>query len=457
MGNVVIVTHWLDGDVIPFVRIGKELKKRGHSVTLITHCYFEEMAKKAGIGFRAWDTPEEYALLVEEMKQNKTGDSKANNYSYESNEFRQRYESIDVRLKEFGIVSECCGKPDTVILCKNRSSIAAYLVAEKYKLPLAVVMMNPTEVSSMLLYEQLEGKNDLPRLNELRKDVDLGAVNSWLQWESSAKMTLALWPKWYDSPDGEWPSEIEAVGFPFEDGKEAYKREIPAEFTEWLKHNPNPVVITGGTTKCINEKFYESSIAACGIAGYPTIVLSRFAEFIPKELPKNVKWFEYLPLDLILPYISVLIHHGGMGTLTGALAAGIPQLILPCYVDRPYNATLIKKLGAGDFLYPANWQPEKIAAMIGELQDEKVRENCRQYVLKMKSNSGITTVADRVEQMMKDKKFVYSINSEYRMPDMSSEKPQNTPRRENMKEPLRQLTQEQKARLLMNIRKREQR
>ena len=24
MSNVVVVTHWLDGDVIPFVRIGKE-------------------------------------------------------------------------------------------------------------------------------------------------------------------------------------------------------------------------------------------------------------------------------------------------------------------------------------------------------------------------------------------------------------------------------------------------
>ena len=51
MGNVVIVTHWLDGDVIPFIRIGKELKKRKHDVTLITHCHFEDAARKAGIDF----------------------------------------------------------------------------------------------------------------------------------------------------------------------------------------------------------------------------------------------------------------------------------------------------------------------------------------------------------------------------------------------------------------------
>ncbi|MBO4390478.1 MAG: glycosyltransferase, partial [Lachnospiraceae bacterium] len=215
MGNVVIVTHWLDGDVIPFIRIGKELKRRGHPVTLITHCYFEEMAKKAGLRFRSWDTPEEYAELVDEMQGNKTDSSKEKSYSYEASSFRQKYESIETRLKEYRIINECCDS-GTVILCKNRSSVAAYMVAEKNHLPLATVMMNPTEIPSMLLYEQLEGDHDLPRLNELRKDVELDAVDSWLQWESSAKMTLALWPEWYDGAGEGWPAKIETVGFPFE-------------------------------------------------------------------------------------------------------------------------------------------------------------------------------------------------------------------------------------------------
>lgn len=412
MGNVVIVTHWLDGDVIPFIRVGRELKRRGHDVTLITHCHFQEMAEMAGLSFRSWDTPEEYNILVESMQQNKTDDSQENHYSFSSSEFRQRYESNEIRLKEYNIVLSCC-RSDTVILCKNRSSIAAYLVAEKLGLSLGTVMMNPTEVKSMLLYEDIEGMNDLPRLNALRDSVGLPPIKSWLQWESSARMTLAFWPTWFDEADEEWPSTIETIGFPIEQGKEAYQREVPSDFQVWIEQHPNPIVITGGTTKCIHEDFYTNSIAACDQLGQPTVVLTQYREFLPEKLPDNVIWFDALPLDMILPQVSLLIHHGGMGTLSGALAAGVPQLILPCYVDRPYNATLIKKLGVGDYLYLANWQPEKIASLISQTCREEIISNCKKYMAIMKENSGVTIAADRVEQMMGNDQYRYSINLNY--------------------------------------------
>ena len=81
MGNVIVVTHWLDGDVVPYIRIAKELKRRGHNVKLITHCYFENMAKMAGLEFQAWDTPEEYAELVDLMETNK------NDHAFQSKKF----------------------------------------------------------------------------------------------------------------------------------------------------------------------------------------------------------------------------------------------------------------------------------------------------------------------------------------------------------------------------------
>lgn len=450
MGNVVIVTHWLDGDVIPFIRIGQELIRRGHEVILITHCYFEAMARSAGLAFEAWDTPEEYAAMVEAMSGNKVGKTEENNYSFATNSFRQQYESIETRLKEYNKIMKYCTKPGTVILCKNRSSIAAYLAAERCRLPLATVMMNPTEVMSMLVYEQMEGDNDLPRLNELRSDVDLEAVDSWLQWESSAKMTLALWPEWYDETGEDWPAPIEAVGFPLETGKETGKQEIPEQFAHWMEEHPNPIVISGGTTKCIDDHFYSSSIAACGLSGQPTVVLTRYRELLPPTMPDNVIWYDYLPLDRILPEVKLLVHHGGMGTLSGALMAGVPQLILPCYVDRPYNANLIKKLGVGDYLYLANWQPEKIKDMIVRLQAPEIRTSCIEYAKKMQLNCGITLAADRVEHLMTDTKYVYSINRQYK----NKVKPNGiyVGKEKRQKETLPKLTQEQRQRLLKRVR-----
>jgi len=72
-------------------------------------------------------------------------------------------------------------------------------------------------------------------------------------------------------------------------------------------------------------------------------LVTRYEELLPKELPDKVKWFRELPLNKIFPYTSAVIHHGGMGTLSGAIAAGVPQLVLPYYLDRPYNALCLKK------------------------------------------------------------------------------------------------------------------
>ena len=449
MGNVIVVTHWLDGDVVPYIRIAKELKRRGHNVKLITHCYFENMAKMAGLEFQAWDTPEEYAELVDLMETNKNDHAfQSKKFAYSLNEFRQKTENLEVRLREYKIVDECCQSPDTVFLCKSRSSVAAYLVAEKKKLPLATVVGYPSEVASMLLYDELEGQNDIGRLNELRGKLDLEPVDSWLQWESSAKMTMVLWPDWYDDSYVQWPTKIEAVGFPLEQGKEAFHRDVPEDLSTWLENNPNPILITGGTTKLIDKEFYTSSIEACRILGQPTILLCKYDEFIPKELPSNIVWYKYIPLDEIMPQISVLIHHGGIGTVTGGLATGTPQMILPCYTDRPYNATLIKELGAGDYLLPGNWQPEKIAEKITALQDKSFVENCRKYILKMQENRGITVAADRVEQMMNNDEYVYSINRNFRKQGKANGEC-CLPSNENTSEKRSGLTDRQKAMLLL--------
>ena len=44
------------GDVHPFVGVGRALQARGHEVFLITSAYFEDLVRRAGLGFRAMGT-----------------------------------------------------------------------------------------------------------------------------------------------------------------------------------------------------------------------------------------------------------------------------------------------------------------------------------------------------------------------------------------------------------------
>ncbi|MFP8960080.1 activator-dependent family glycosyltransferase [Streptomyces nanhaiensis] len=66
------------------------------------------------------------------------------------------------------------------------------------------------------------------------------------------------------------------------------------------------------------------------------------------EVPANVRTVDYLPLNLLLPTCSAIVHHGGAGTFVAAAAHRVPQLIVPKqggdFVD---HARYAEELGAG--------------------------------------------------------------------------------------------------------------
>ncbi|MGR6320420.1 DUF1205 domain-containing protein [Micromonospora soli] len=64
-------------------------------------------------------------------------------------------------------------------------------------------------------------------------------------------------------------------------------------------------------------------------------------------LPPNVRTVDWIPLDAALPASAALVHHGGAGSVLGALAAGVPQLATTGPGDRRFNANLAARRGAG--------------------------------------------------------------------------------------------------------------
>ncbi|MGO1054933.1 glycosyltransferase [Crossiella sp. CA198] len=66
-----------------------------------------------------------------------------------------------------------------------------------------------------------------------------------------------------------------------------------------------------------------------------------------ESLPGNVRTLDWAPLTSVLAHCAALVHHGGAGSVAAALAAGIPQLVVPGAGDRDHNARLVAKRGAG--------------------------------------------------------------------------------------------------------------
>jgi UDP:flavonoid glycosyltransferase YjiC (YdhE family) len=75
----------------------------------------------------------------------------------------------------------------------------------------------------------------------------------------------------------------------------------------------------------------------------------------PAELglqPSNVHVYQYIPQELLLPHCAAVATHGGAGSTLGALAFGLPLLVVPQGADQFYNADRVVAAGAGVQLMP---------------------------------------------------------------------------------------------------------
>ena len=61
--------------------------------------------------------------------------------------------------------------------------------------------------------------------------------------------------------------------------------------------------------------------------------------------PPNIRLERYVSQEALLPHCAAVVSHGGSGTTLGALAHGLPQVVVPQAADQFINATLVDRAG----------------------------------------------------------------------------------------------------------------
>jgi UDP:flavonoid glycosyltransferase YjiC (YdhE family) len=65
-------------------------------------------------------------------------------------------------------------------------------------------------------------------------------------------------------------------------------------------------------------------------------------------LPANTHVEPWWPQDAVLARAAAMVGHGGFGTTMGALAAGVPQVVVPIFTfDQVANSLHVAAVGAG--------------------------------------------------------------------------------------------------------------
>jgi MGT family glycosyltransferase len=85
-------------------------------------------------------------------------------------------------------------------------------------------------------------------------------------------------------------------------------------------------------------------------------------EFGPQ--PANVYIERYIAQESILPHCSLVVSHGGSGSVIGALAHGRPSVLIPMGADQPMNAARCVQLGVARVLDPIGATPATVRAAV---------------------------------------------------------------------------------------------
>jgi UDP:flavonoid glycosyltransferase YjiC (YdhE family) len=178
------------------------------------------------------------------------------------------------------------------------------------------------------------------------------------------------------------------------------KSGLPDDVREFLEAGPPPVAVTFGTGMMHARELFAEAIAACEMTGLRGMLLTRHPEQLPSQLPSTVRQFPFAPFRELFPRCAAAVHHGGIGTTSQALAAGVPQLILPFAFDQPDNGVRVQQLGVGAWFHPRRKCAARIAEALSRLTTPAVRERCQAVATRFNGVDGLSRAADEVESLI---------------------------------------------------------
>ncbi len=368
------------GDVFPFIWLGRQLLARGHRVTMITACLFEEQARRAGLEFISWGKAEEFEAMIRDPRIWKVGQGTKVVFDFAAKAVEPYLAAI-----------ESCGKVD--LMLAPVTAFAGRLAREKHGTPLITVHLQPAVFLSVhetpLLHPAMKWLRAMPvwfkkALFSLPNPVDMFALpkvrriceahgvkpprSLWREWWDSPDGVLALFPAWFCAPQPDWPKNLLQWTFPLEDL--AKEQPLSPALQAFLAAGEPPVVFTPGSANVQAARFFDVAAKAVAKVGCRAVFVTREPKQVPANLPPQIHVEAYAPFSTLLKQASAFVHHGGIGTMSQAFAAGVPQLIMYMAHDQPDNADRVERLGAGIGLSVRLFTSDRVAKELRRLLTE---------------------------------------------------------------------------------------
>lgn len=181
---------------------------------------------------------------------------------------------------------------------------------------------------------------------------------------------------------------------------------------EWWDrlYSGRPVVhVTQGTIDNADlGRLIEPTITALADEDVTVVVTTggRDVGQISIPLPANTIVAEFIPHDVLLPLVDVMVTNGGYGAVQRALADGVPLVVAGNTEDKPEVAARVEWFGVGVNLRTGTPSPDAVRAAVREvLGDKTYRLAARRLQTAYRSRNGVNGIAALVDEVIAERQL----------------------------------------------------
>jgi rhamnosyltransferase subunit B len=403
------------GDVYPFLAVGQQLQRLGHHVGVMTNPHFKPQVGQAGLEFISVGLEDDLKRVGQGLQADPKSPAWKLALRWTARSAKEVVDYLAHRRLRY-----------PTLLVGSPLSFGMRLVAEKYAVPMATLILSPFVLRSVSASPCMPplwldwwmpwylkswqywaadhwaiDRELQPVLGPLRRQLGLPARRRFMhRWCFSPDLNLGCFPDWFAPPQPDWPPGFHHVGPVHWD---PWTHDPAATDALWIwaeRLGQKPVAILAGSAGPPSAEFYRSWIAASASQDRGLIILEQDLALLPPILPSHVRVLPYLSLDRLLPHVSALIHSGSIGASLRSAAAGVPQLIFPRFNDQFDNARRVQRWGLGMILQrreitDLKWR--QAASLLDRLlMDVSIQQHCQQVAMRP-HGSGVNLAAEQID------------------------------------------------------------
>ena len=420
MARVVFATMGSWGDLFPTVGLAKAVAARGHAVRLATTSAYGSLVEDEGVWFVPVGPrygPEEFAADPAILDGRQGGYAGFlhlfrtvvfPNLSSWVEDLRGALEGADLLVSHPTVLASPIAAELTGTRWMTFSVFPGLIPSERtlpsptrVRLPRGPVGRAISRSAWRAARYNIRRSFD-PAVNAARVAVGLPRARDalFLPINSRNPYLVGASPHVVDTPP-DWPPNVKLTGCFAWDTPRSYRG--PDGLGEFFEAGPAPILITlGGSSAVDPQQFYPNAVAAARRLGHRALVLTGpTPQPIHLDPSPDTYVVPFAPLTQTGPRCLAAIHHGGIGTTVGLLAAGLPQLIVPRSFDQPQTALRMNRLGVATIIpWTRASAPALERGLAHLLTTEDYRHRASALATGLRQERGLATAVDAIEQAL---------------------------------------------------------